>query len=68
MKSEAILVTGLGSLRVYGSETLRIPYCLESRLTDGSKAVSPTHRQCSIPQKPQGLVTPEGLGKLKKIH
>jgi hypothetical protein len=65
---------------------LRIPYCLDNRLTDGGKVVSPTQRPRSTPQKhyvsvygthfcqrlskPQGLVWPEGLGKLKKklIH
>jgi hypothetical protein len=30
---------------------LRISQCLDSRLTDGSKAVSPTHRPRSTPQK-----------------
>jgi hypothetical protein len=64
-------------------EILIIPHCLDSRLTDGGKAVSPTHRSRYTPQKhfsascthfcyrlnkPQGLVRPEGLGKLKKIH
>jgi hypothetical protein len=64
---------------------LRIPHCLDSRLTDGCKVVSLTHRPSSTPHKPyvsatgsnfcyrlsnlQGLVRPEGLGKLKKyIH
>jgi hypothetical protein len=31
----------------------RIPHCLDNRLTDGGKVVSPTacqHRPCSIPQ------------------
>jgi hypothetical protein len=37
--------------RPVGCEMLRIPHCLDSRLTDGGKAVSPTHRPCSIPQK-----------------
>jgi hypothetical protein len=60
---------------------LRIPHCLDNRLTDSGKAVSSTRRPHSIPQKhyfsasgthfcyrlsePQGLVRPEGLGKLK---
>jgi hypothetical protein len=64
---------------------LRIPNCLDSRLTDGGKVVSPTHRSRITPQKdhlsasgthfsyrltePQGLMRPEGLGKLKEfIH
>jgi hypothetical protein len=62
---------------------LRIPQCLDSRFTDGGKVVSPTHRPHSTPQKhylsasgthfcerlskSQGLVRPEGLGKLKKF-
>jgi hypothetical protein len=41
-KSKAISVTGSGSL--YGCKILRIPHCLDSRLTDGGKIVSPTHR------------------------
>jgi hypothetical protein len=36
-ESKAIPVTGRGGL-------LRIPHCLGSRLTDGGKVVSPTHR------------------------
>jgi hypothetical protein len=31
-------------------EMLRIPHCLDSRLTDGDKVVSLTHRPRSIPQ------------------
>jgi hypothetical protein len=62
---------------------LRIPHCIVSRLTDGGKFVSPTQRPRSAPQKhyfsasethfsyrlskPQDLVRPEGLGKLKKL-
>jgi hypothetical protein len=30
---------------------LRIPHCLDSRLTDGGKVVIPTHRPLSTPQK-----------------
>jgi hypothetical protein len=30
---------------------LRIPHCLDSRLTDGSEVVIPTHRPRSAPQK-----------------
>jgi hypothetical protein len=61
---------------------LRILHCLNSRLTDGDKAVSSKHRPRSTPHfsasgthlckrlnEPQGLRHPEGLGKLKKfIH
>jgi hypothetical protein len=61
---------------------LMIPHCLDIRLTYGGMVVSPTHRPRSTPQKhfsasgthlcsmlskPQDLVRPEGLGKLKKI-
>jgi hypothetical protein len=61
---------------------LRIPQCLDNRLTDGGNVVSPTYRAHFTPQKHyfyasgtqfckmlsehQGLVRPEGLGKLKK--
>jgi hypothetical protein len=30
---------------------LRIPRCLDSRVTDGSKVVSPVHQPCSTPQQ-----------------
>jgi hypothetical protein len=40
-KSKAIPVTGCGGLQ----------HCLDSRLTDGGKVVSPTHRPHSTPQK-----------------
>jgi hypothetical protein len=30
---------------------LRIPHCLDNRLTDGDEVVSPTHRPRSTPQK-----------------
>jgi hypothetical protein len=33
------------------SETLKIPHCLEIRLTNGGKVANPTHRPRSIPQK-----------------
>jgi hypothetical protein len=41
-KVKVIYVTGRGSL--YVCEKLRIPHCLDNRLTDGAKVVSPTHR------------------------
>jgi hypothetical protein len=55
---------------------LRIPYCLDNQLTDGDKArPCSTHQKndfsasgthfCQRLSKPQGLVRPEGLGKLK---
>jgi hypothetical protein len=47
--SRSIPVTGRGGL--YGCEMLRIPHCLDTQFTDGSKFVSPTHRPCSAPQK-----------------
>jgi hypothetical protein len=59
---------------------LRIPHCLDNRLTDGGKVIGLTHRLSSTPQKHyfsafgthscyrlsklQGLVRLEGLGKL----
>jgi hypothetical protein len=61
---------------LWSCEILRIPHCLDSRLTDGGKVVSPTHRPRSTPPKqyfstsnthfcqrlsePQGLLRPEG--------
>jgi hypothetical protein len=30
---------------------LRIPHCVDNRLTDGGKVVSPNHRLLSAPQK-----------------
>jgi hypothetical protein len=56
---------------------LRIPHCLDSRLTDDSKLVSPTHQPHFTPQKhsgthfcyrlskSQGLIRPELLSGLK---
>jgi hypothetical protein len=61
---------------------LRIPHCVDNGLTDGGKFVSPRNRPHFTPKKhyfyvfgthfcyrlskPQDLVHPEGLGKLKK--
>jgi hypothetical protein len=68
---KAIPVKGLGGL--LGYEMLRIPHCLDNRLTDGGKVVSPMHHFyvsgthfCLRLSKPQGLVCPEGSGKFKK--
>jgi hypothetical protein len=47
--SKAIPVTGLGGL--YCCDMLRIPHCIDSRLTGGSKVVSLMHRPRSTPQK-----------------
>jgi hypothetical protein len=73
VKSKAIPLAGRGGL--LGCEMLGIAHCLDNRLTDGGKVVSPTHRPRSAPQKhdffasgihfcytlskPQGLVWPE---------
>jgi hypothetical protein len=40
-KCKASHATGSGGL--YGCEMSRIPHCLDSRLKDGGKVVSPTH-------------------------
>jgi hypothetical protein len=40
--SKAIPVTGRGGLE--GCKMLRIPHCLDNRLTDGGKFVSPKQR------------------------
>jgi hypothetical protein len=49
IKGKAIPVTGCGGL--WGCDMLRIPHCLDNRLTDGGKVVSPTHWPHSTPQK-----------------
>jgi hypothetical protein len=49
VKSKAIPVTGRGG--VWGCDTLRIPHCLDNRLTDGGNIVIPTHRPRSAVQK-----------------
>jgi hypothetical protein len=49
VKNKAIPVTGRGGL--YGYEMLRIPHCLDNRLTDGGRIVSLTHRQRTTRQK-----------------
>jgi hypothetical protein len=46
---KAILVTGFRGL--YGCDMLRIPHCLDNRLTDGGNVVSPTHPPHFTPQK-----------------
>jgi hypothetical protein len=61
---------------------LRVPHCVDNRLTDDGKVVISTHPPQFTPQKhyfsasgthfsqrlsePQGLVRLEGLGKFKK--
>jgi hypothetical protein len=42
-------VTGRGGLQ--GCEMLRIQHCLDNRLTDGGKVVSPMNRPHSTPEK-----------------
>jgi hypothetical protein len=49
MLKEAIPVTGRVGL--LGCEMLRIPHCLDNRLTDGGKVVSSTHPPHFTPQK-----------------
>jgi hypothetical protein len=71
-------VSSRGGLQV--CEILRIPHCLDNRLTDGGKVVTLRTGRSLLPRnnfsasgthfcysKPQGLVRPEGLGKLKKF-
>jgi hypothetical protein len=48
IESKVITVTGRGGLQ--GCEILKIPHCLDSRLTDGCKVVSPSHRPRSTPR------------------
>jgi hypothetical protein len=48
-KSIVIPVTGRGGPQ--GREMLRIPHCLDNRLIDGGKVVSPTHRPHFTAQK-----------------
>jgi hypothetical protein len=45
----SFLVTEHGGL--YSCEMLRIPQCLDNRLRDDGKVVSPTHKPRSTPQK-----------------
>jgi hypothetical protein len=47
--SKAIPVTGRGG--IWSSEMVRIPHCLDNRLTVGGKVVRPTHQPRSTPQK-----------------
>jgi hypothetical protein len=47
--SKAIPVTDRGGLK--GCEMLRVPHCLDNRLTDAGKVVSPTHRPQFTPEK-----------------
>jgi hypothetical protein len=49
VKHKPLPVTGRGD--PWGCEMLRIPKCLENRLTDGGGVVSPTHWPHSSPQK-----------------
>jgi hypothetical protein len=49
LESREYPVTGRGGLQ--GCEMLRIPRCLDSRLTDGGVVVSITYRPRSTPQK-----------------
>jgi hypothetical protein len=46
-KRKLILETGHGSIQ--GCGTLRIPYCLDKRLTDGGEVVSLMRQPYSIP-------------------
>jgi hypothetical protein len=48
-KSKAIHITDRGGLK--GCEMLRIPQCLDNRLTDGGKVVGLTHQPHFTPHK-----------------
>jgi hypothetical protein len=62
-------------LSLKGCEMLRIPHCLDNRLTEGGKIVSRTRRPRSTPQKPclmlliliHRLSKPQGLLRLEEI-
>jgi hypothetical protein len=65
-KSKAIAITGREGLE--GCETLRIPYAPAAPYSaEAFFSASGTHF-CQRLSKAQGLVRPEGLDKLKKIH
>jgi hypothetical protein len=49
IKGKAIPVTGYGG--PLGCETLRVPHCLNNRLTDGGKVVNLTPRPTFTPQE-----------------
>jgi hypothetical protein len=42
-KKKVKLSPMVGLRGLYGCEILRIPHCLDNRLTDGGEVVSPTH-------------------------
>jgi hypothetical protein len=80
-KSKAVSVADRRGLQ--GCGTSRLARCLDTRLTDGGKVVSPTHRPRCTPHKhfsPSGnhffqrlsklqdLVRPQGLGARKFVH
>jgi hypothetical protein len=78
-QSTAISIKGRRCLQ--GCEMLRIPQCLDNRITDGSEVVSLVHQPCSTPpiyflvlisvrgwSRPQGIVQLEESGKLKKFN
>jgi hypothetical protein len=46
-----IYIPVIGREGLKGCEVLRIPHCLDNRLIDGGKAVSPKHRPHFTPQK-----------------
>jgi hypothetical protein len=48
-RSKVIPLTARGGLQGYGM--LRVPHCLDNRLTGGGKVVSLTHRPRCNPQK-----------------
>jgi hypothetical protein len=65
---------------LYGFESSRIPYCLDNRLIDSSKVVSPKHRPHFATQGnswysflrgsigPMVMMRQEGFGELEKFN
>jgi hypothetical protein len=51
MKQKIISNLFIGLMGSLGCDTLMIPHCLDSRLTDESEIKSFTHRPRSIPKK-----------------
>jgi hypothetical protein len=53
---------------LWGCEMLRILYCLDNRLTDGGKIVSPMHRPRSNPPPPRKIFLRLVPGAARRIR